>query len=100
MDGFELLRHLSSHPRAKRIPVIFITAKPINPELLQLKVSNQLRQIEQRKQLKTDYDNLLNLADLREDIEQQVELLASRQPTEQRRSRSVNRYTRMFYGIA
>ena len=90
MDGFELARHLRRHPAASRIPVIFITAmtdasarrqglelgavafvtKPIEPELLQLKVKNQLRQLEQHKELQSDYDNLLALVHLREEIEQ------------------------------
>ena len=90
MDGFELVKQLRRHPRASRIPVIFITAltdpathrhglelgavnfvtKPIEPELLQLRVRNQLRHVEQRYQLEADYDNLLALARLREDIEQ------------------------------
>jgi len=90
MDGFELVRHLRSHPRASRIPVIFITAltdpethrsglelgavnfvtKPVDPQLLQLRVNNQLRHVEQHKQLQTDYENLLALTRLHEDIEQ------------------------------
>jgi CheY-like chemotaxis protein len=90
MDGFELVRHLRDHPRASRIPVIFITAmtdpasrrqglelgavnfvtKPIDPELLQLRVNNQLRHVERHKQLQTDYNGLLALAHLRDDIEQ------------------------------
>lgn len=87
MDGFELAERLRSHPRASRIPVIFVTAmtdqaarlrglelgavdfvsKPIDPAALQLKVVNLLRLVEQRNTLQQDYDNMLELERLREE---------------------------------
>lgn len=90
MDGFELARHLRSHPQASRIPLIFITAltdptaqmralelgavnfvsKPIDPEVLRLRVINLLRHVELHKSLQADYDNMLELARLREEVAQ------------------------------
>lgn len=90
MDGFELAGHLRSHPQASRIPLIFITAvsdpsariralelgavnfvsKPIDPEVLRLRVTNLLRHVEQHKNLQADYDTMLELARLREEVAQ------------------------------
>lgn len=90
MDGFELARQLRSHPQASKIPLIFITAlsdpgaqiralelgainfvsKPIDPDLLRLRVVNLLRHVEQHKTLQADYDNMLELARLREEVAQ------------------------------
>ncbi|QKE62795.1 response regulator [Aquipseudomonas campi] len=90
MDGFELASQLRSHPRASHIPLIFITAmtepearqrglelgavdfvsKPIDPHLLRLRVSNLLRHVERHCQVQADYNEQLELARLREEIEQ------------------------------
>lgn len=90
MDGFELARQLRRHPQASKIPLIFITAvsdpsaqiralelgavnfvsKPIDPEILRLRVINLLRHIELHKNLQADYDNMLELARLREEVVQ------------------------------
>lgn len=90
MDGFELASQLRSHARASHIPLIFITAmsepqakqralelgavdfvnKPIDPHLLRLRVSNLLRHVERHCQMQADYNDLLELAHLREEAEQ------------------------------
>ena len=90
MDGFELASQLRSHPRASHIPLIFITAmtepeaqqrglelgavdfvsKPIDPHMLRLRVSNLLRHVERHCQVQADYNELLELARLREEVEQ------------------------------
>lgn len=90
MDGFELASQLRRHPQASRIPLIFITAmseedarqtamelgavdfvsKPIDPGLLRLQVNNLLRHVEHHCQVQADYDGLLDLARLREEVEQ------------------------------
>ncbi|MET1080189.1 MAG: hybrid sensor histidine kinase/response regulator [Pseudomonas sp.] len=90
MDGFELARRLRSHPQASHIPVIFVTArtdaesrqrglelgavdfvhKPIDPQLLQRRVGNLLRHVERHCRTQAEYDDLLELARLREEAEQ------------------------------
>lgn len=90
IDGFEVARRMRSHPSAESIPIIFVTAlsgddarlkglelgavdfvsKPIDPELLRLRVCNFMRYIELRKQLQADCDALLEVARLRDDVEQ------------------------------
>jgi len=89
MDGFEVARRMREHPVSEMIPVIFVTAmsdegtrvrglelgavdfvtKPINPDILKLRVHNFMRYVELHKQLQADYDGMLELAHLREDIE-------------------------------
>ncbi len=89
MDGFEVARHMREHPTSEAIPVIFVTAmtgddarlkglelgavdfitKPIDPDVLKPRVRNFMRFVEQRKQLQADYDGMLALARLREDVE-------------------------------
>lgn len=89
MDGFEVAQRMREHPASVGIPVIFITAmtdgdarlrglelgavdfvtKPIDVDLLKPRVRNFMRYVEQRRQLQTDYDGMLELAHLREDVE-------------------------------
>ncbi|MGB4075320.1 response regulator [Pseudomonas sp.] len=89
MDGFQVAQQLREHPTACNLPLLFITAmtdsasrlkglelgavdfvsKPIDPVLLQLRVRNLLRYVELHKNLQTDYDNMLELSRLREDVE-------------------------------
>ena len=72
MDGFEVCRRLKSDPETAEIPVVFVTAmdqakdeskglelgavdyitKPINPDLLRLRVTNHLKIRKQRVALK------------------------------------------------
>jgi len=89
MDGFEVARRMREHPMSENIPVIFVTSmagedarlrglelgavdfvtKPIDPEVLKLRVRNFLRYVELRKRLQSDYDVMLENARLREDVE-------------------------------
>jgi len=89
MDGFEVARRMREHPTSESIPVIFVTAmtdadtrlkglelgavdfvtKPIDPNVLKPRVRNFIRYVEQHKQLQADYDGMLELARLREDVE-------------------------------
>lgn len=89
MDGFEVARRMREHPMSEAIPVIFVTSmtdddarlkglglgavdfinKPINPDVLKPRVRNFMRYVELRKQLQASYDNMLELARLREDVE-------------------------------
>jgi len=89
MDGFEVARRMREHPTSASIPVIFVTAmtgedarlkglelgavdfvtKPIDPDVLKLRVRNFMRYVEVHKQLQADYDGMLELARLREDVE-------------------------------
>ena len=89
MDGFEVARQMSEHPSAQYIPVIFVTAmegvdarikglnlgavdyiaKPVNPDLLKPRVRNFMRFVQMRKNLKADYEHMVETAHLREDVE-------------------------------
>ena len=89
MDGFEVARRMREHPTSVTIPVIFVTAmtgedarfkgmqlgavdfvtKPINPDVLKPRVRNFMRYVELHKQLQASYDSMLELARLREDVE-------------------------------
>ena len=89
MDGFEVARLLREHPTSVSIPIIFITAmtgeaerhrgmemgavdfvtKPIDPDALKLRVRNFMRYVELHKQLQANYDGMLELARLREQVE-------------------------------
>ena len=90
MDGFEVAARMREHPSAAAIPIIFVTSmtgenerhrglllgavdfvtKPVEPETLILRVHNFMRHIEQRRQLQANYDDMLETARLRENIEQ------------------------------
>lgn len=89
MDGFEVARLMREHPTSASIPLIFVTAmtsddsrlkglqlgavdfvsKPIDPEIIKLRVDNFMRYVEQRKQLQANYDSMQELARLRDDVE-------------------------------
>jgi two-component system sensor histidine kinase/response regulator len=89
MDGFEVAQRMREHPNAQDIPVIFVTAmnddaarvkgltlgavdfiaKPVNPASLRLKVSNFMRYIRLRRELQADYDRMLEIARLREIVD-------------------------------
>ena len=89
MDGFEVARRMREHPTSENIPVIFVTAmtgedarlkglelgavdfvtKPIDPNVLKPRVRNFMRYVELHKQLQANYDDMLELAHLRENVE-------------------------------
>jgi two-component system, sensor histidine kinase and response regulator len=89
MDGFEVAKRMREHPTSEGIPVIFVTAltetdarmrgldlgavdfisKPIDPEVMKLRVRNFMRYVQVRRQLQADYDNMVESAQLREDVE-------------------------------
>jgi len=89
MSGFEVLAKLRTHPQSDQIPVIFITAltqeqnklqgleggavdyitKPIQPELLKLRVKNLMNYMALHKNLQNDYDNLIEKQRLQESVE-------------------------------
>lgn len=89
MDGFEVARRMREHPASETIPVIFVTSasgeyerhkclelgavdfitKPIDPDMIRLRVQNFMRYIKLHKDLQANYDNMLELARLRERVE-------------------------------
>lgn len=89
LDGFEVAKQLRSHPMSEHIPIIFVTAmtddaarlkgmelgavdfvtKPIQPEILQIRVRNFMRYINLHRHLQADYDTMLEAARLKEDVE-------------------------------
>jgi CheY-like chemotaxis protein len=89
MDGFEVARRMREHPTSVSIPVIFVTAitdeasrqkalglgaidfvtKPIDPDVLKPRVRNFMRYVELHKQLQQNYDDMLELARMRENVE-------------------------------
>lgn len=88
-DGFEVARRMREHPTSANIPVIFVTAmtgkdariqglelgavdfvtKPIDPDVLKPRVRNFMRYVDLHKQLQANYDGMLELARLRENVE-------------------------------
>lgn len=89
MDGFAVITRLREHPTSESIPVIFVTAmtdqqsrhkglelgavdfvtKPVDPDTLKLRVRNFLRYVSLHKQLQASYEDMLDMAHLREDVE-------------------------------
>lgn len=89
MDGFEVIAKMREHPSSEFIPVIFVTAmvddmarskgleqgavdyvtKPVDPATLTLRVRNFMRYVTLHKQLQTKYDDMLEMAQLRQDVE-------------------------------
>ena len=89
MDGLEVARRMREHPTSVSIPVIFVTAmtdedthlkalglgaidfvtKPINPNELKPRVRNFMRYVAQHKQLQASFDDMLELARLRDNVE-------------------------------
>ncbi len=89
MDGFEVARRLREHHASECTPIIFVTAmtdeasrhqglslgaidyvfKPIEPELLRLRVSNLMVYVEHRKQLQKDFDQMHENSRLQAEVE-------------------------------
>lgn len=89
MDGFEVAKRMREHPNSESIPVIFVTAmhtdealhkglelgavdfitKPIDPVMLKSRVRNFMRYVDLRRNLQADYDSMMEVNQLREDVE-------------------------------
>lgn len=89
MDGFEVAQALRNHPASENTPIIFITAvtdqeaqlkclelgavdfvtKPINHSILKMRVKNLMRHLEHQHKLQDEYDDMLEIAKLKEEIE-------------------------------
>lgn len=89
LSGFEVIEKMRAHPQSQHIPVIFITAltdmesnlqglkggavdyvtKPIQPELLKLRIANLMRYMARHKSLQADYDDLKEKQRLQESVE-------------------------------
>jgi CheY-like chemotaxis protein len=89
MDGFEVAKLMREHSTSETIPVIFVTSmtgdferhkcmelgaidfvtKPIDPDMIKLRVHNFMRYVMLNKQLQINYDYMLELARLRENVE-------------------------------
>ena len=89
IDGFEVARRMREHPTSQTIPIIFITTlntadarlqgldlgavdfitKPVEPETLKLRVRNFMRYVQLRKDLQSEVDEMVEAAQLREDVE-------------------------------
>ena len=92
MDGFAVAQRMREHPASAHIPIVFVTAltddaarrkglslgavdfvsKPLDPDLLQLRVQNFMRHIALHMQRQAEYDVLLENARLREDVERML----------------------------
>ncbi len=88
MDGFEVAKKMREHPTSESIPIIFVTAmtsadarlkgldlgavdfitKPVDPETLKPRVKNFMRYVQMRKNLQSEYDGMVELAKLKEDV--------------------------------
>jgi two-component system sensor histidine kinase/response regulator len=90
MDGFEVAQRMREHPTSETIPIIFVTAmtsqdarmrgmdlgavdfitKPVNPDVLKPRVRNFMRYVNMRRELQSDFDDMVESARLREDVDQ------------------------------
>ncbi len=89
MDGFAVFKSMREHPNSEHIPVIFVTAmtgeealvrglemgaidfvtKPIDPDILKMRVRNFMQYVELYRRLQDDYDLMIETAKLRDDVE-------------------------------
>lgn len=89
MDGYTVFKRMREHPNTEHIPVIFVTAmtgeeafikglelgaidfvtKPINPDVLKLRVRNFMRYVELYRRLQDDCDLMIEKAKLQNEVE-------------------------------
>ena len=89
MDGFEVARRMREHPNSESTPVIFVTAlttneartsglelgavdfltKPVDPQQLLSRVRNFMRYVQLRKSVQSDFDNMVEMARLRDEVD-------------------------------
>ena len=89
MDGFEVARRMREHPNSESTPVIFVTAlatneartsglelgavdfltKPVDPQQLLSRVRNFMRYVQLRKSVQADFDNMVEMARLRDEVD-------------------------------
>ncbi|GGA65427.1 hypothetical protein GCM10011369_03630 [Neiella marina] len=92
ISGYEVLETLREDPATQHIPVIMVTAmteqeaeikgiqlgaiefitKPIQPQLLQMRVRNLMRQIWRVREIQDSYDDMIEAAEAKEAAEQVV----------------------------
>ena len=92
MDGFEVAQKMREHPNSETIPVIFVTAltddrsrrrgfdlgavdfvsKPIDPDILRVRVDNFIRYVQLHKQRQAEYDAMLASSRMREDVDRML----------------------------
>jgi CheY-like chemotaxis protein len=92
MDGFEVARRLREQANGETIPIIFVTAladeasqmrgldlgavdfvsKPIDPDVLKLRVRNFVRYVEMHKRRQQEFDAMLAEAQLKQALAQQL----------------------------
>jgi len=90
MDGFEVARRLRENPATEVLPIMFVSAmdddtsrmhgldlgavdfvsKPIQPDVLRLRVSNFMRYVALQRRVQGECDALLEIARLRDEVEQ------------------------------
>lgn len=95
MDGFEVARQVREHHASSHTPIIFVSAmtddasrqkglalgaidyvaKPIDPDLLRLRVNNLLQYVAHRKQMQTNFDRLREIDDLKREVARLRQLL-------------------------
>ena len=92
MDGFEVARRMREQPNSETIPIIFVTAltddrsrlqgfdhgavdfvsKPVEPDMLRLRVRNFVRYVEMHKQRQQEFDEMLANAQLQAGAENRL----------------------------
>jgi two-component system, sensor histidine kinase and response regulator len=89
IDGLEVARKLREHPASEHLPIIFVTSasdddtrlkglelgaidfvpKPIDPHLMRIRVQNFMHYVESHRQLQQNYDQMISLMHLQQDVE-------------------------------
>lgn len=92
MDGYQVLNALREHPQSESIPVIFVSAlhetanqiqglqrgaidylvKPVQPDILKLRLANLLATVNLQRDLQANYDNMLALSRLRDSVDELI----------------------------